>query len=170
MDPGLIAALRSLRTRQAAERLATGEAYDQSGYVACDELGSPLAPGWYSRQFGKLAVAAGVRRIPLHGARHTACSLTEKPGVPVSVISKWAGHYSGAFTMATYVHADGDDLAMGADVLAGSTRPEVGCESLRETGRWVVVRCSRYVRAGAAELRILDNCRMNRSACHFTER
>ncbi len=117
MDAGLVAALRSLRTRQAAERLAAGGAYEPSGYVAADELGAPLAPGWYSRRFARLAAAAGVRRIPLHGARHTACSLLEKAGVPVSVISKWAGHHSGAFTMATYVHADGDDLTMGADVL-----------------------------------------------------
>jgi hypothetical protein len=47
----------------------------------------------------------------------------EKAGVPVSVIAAWAGHYSGAFTMATYVHANPDDLAAGRDALAAVYRP-----------------------------------------------
>jgi hypothetical protein len=28
----------------------------------------------------------------------------EKAGVPISIISKWAGHYDSSFTMKTYVH------------------------------------------------------------------
>jgi integrase len=59
-----------------------------------------------------------VRRIRLHESRHTACSLMEKAGVPVSIIAAWAGHHSGAFTMSRYVHANPDDLAAGRDALA----------------------------------------------------
>jgi integrase-like protein len=55
---------------------------------------------------------AQARRIRLHESRHTACSLMEKAGVPVSVIAAWAGHYSGAFTMSQYVHANPDDLPL----------------------------------------------------------
>jgi integrase len=42
----------------------------------------------------------------------------EKAGVPISVISKWAGHYDAAFTMKTYVHASDDDLKAGVRTLA----------------------------------------------------
>jgi integrase len=65
---------------------------------------------------------AQVRRIRLHESRHTMCSLMEKAGVPASIISAWAGHYSAAFTMATYVHANPEDLAAGRDALAAIYR------------------------------------------------
>jgi integrase len=42
----------------------------------------------------------------------------EKAGVPISIISKWAGHYDAAFTMRTYVHASDDDLKKGTRTLA----------------------------------------------------
>jgi integrase len=118
LDEALVTALRALRARQAAERLAAGEAYERTGYVAVDELGRPVHPEWYTDEFHRVSARAGVRRIRLHAARHTACSLMEKAGVPVSIISAWAGHYSGAFTMATYVHANPEDLAAGRDALA----------------------------------------------------
>jgi hypothetical protein len=39
LDDDLVSALTALRRRQAAERLAAGEAYIDSGYVLTDELG-----------------------------------------------------------------------------------------------------------------------------------
>ncbi len=53
----------------------------------------------------------------MHGGRHSAITLTEKSGVPISIISWWAGHYDTGFTMKTYVHARRDDLSAGADLL-----------------------------------------------------
>jgi integrase len=79
-------------------------------------------PEWYTDEFHRVSDRAEVRRIRLHESRHTACSLMEKAGVPVSVIAAWAGHYSGAFTMATYVHANPDDLAAGRDALSAIYR------------------------------------------------
>jgi integrase len=45
-------------------------------------------------------------------------SLMEKAGVPISIVSKWAGHYDAAFTMRTYIHASDDDLKQGRNALA----------------------------------------------------
>ena len=81
-----------------------------------------MHPEWYTDEFHRVAARAQLRRIRLHESRHTACSLMEKAGVPVSVISAWAGHYSAAFTMATYVHANPDDLAAGRDALSAIYR------------------------------------------------
>jgi integrase len=61
--------------------------------------------------------AAGLRRITLHDSRHTTLSLMEKAGVPISVISKWAGHFDSAFTQKTYVHATTDDMTASAESL-----------------------------------------------------
>jgi integrase len=118
LDDALVAALRALKARQAAERLAAGPAYERTGYVAADELGRPVHPEWYTDEFHRVSDRAQVRRIRLHESRHTTCSLMEKAGVPVSVIAAWAGHYSGGFTMHQYVHANADALAAGRDALA----------------------------------------------------
>jgi hypothetical protein len=35
--------------------------------------------------------------------------ISQKAGVPISIVSKWAGHYDASFTMKTYVHASDDE-------------------------------------------------------------
>lgn len=61
---------------------------------------------------------AGLPKIRLHDSRHTTFGLMEKAGVPISIISKWAGHYDSSFTMKTYVHASSEDLEQGRQALA----------------------------------------------------
>jgi integrase len=122
LDEALVSALKALKARQAAERLAAGEAYERGGYVSADELGRPVHPEWYTDEFHRVSDRAGVRRIRLHESRHTALTLMEHAGVPVSILAAWAGHYSGAFTMSQYVHASPDDLAAGRDALSAIYR------------------------------------------------
>jgi integrase len=117
LDATVASALRALKVVQAAEKLAAGEAYVDSGYVVVDELGEPVHPEWYSDEFRRLSKRAGVKTIVLHEGRHTALSLMEKAGVPISIVSKWAGHYDTAFTYSAYVHASDDDLKTGTDAL-----------------------------------------------------
>ena len=129
MDDALVAALTDLRKRQAKESEAAGTAYladladlawyaDGDEYVVTDELRIPVHPEWYSDEFGRLLKWAKLRKIRLHDSRHTTLSLMEKAGVPISIVSKWAGHYDSAFTMKTYVHASDDDLMEGTKTLA----------------------------------------------------
>ena len=87
-------------------------------YVITDEAGTPVHPEWYSDEFGRLLRRAGLRRITLHDSRHTTLTLMEHAGVPISIISKWAGHYDSAFTQKTYVHASEEDLQRGQAALA----------------------------------------------------
>jgi integrase len=122
LDAAPVDLLRALRKRQMAEGAAAAPAYEPSGHVAADELGRPVHPEWYTDEFHRISDRAKVRRIRLHESRHTALSLMEKGGVPVSVITTWAGHYSRAFTMSQYVHANPDDLAAGRDALAAIFR------------------------------------------------
>ena len=117
LDDDLAAALTALRKRQAAEALAAGPAYSASGHVVADELGNAVGPEWFSDEFGREAARAGVRRITLHSARHIACTLMEKAGVSISIVSHWAGHASPEFTYRVYVHASDDDLGSGRDAL-----------------------------------------------------
>ena len=129
LDAVLVKALTALRKRMAAESQAAGTAYEAGladldwytpgdQYVITDELGVPVHPEWYSDEFARLLKRAGLRKIRLHDSRHTTLSLMEKAGVPISIISKWAGHYDAAFTMRTYVHASDEDLKEGTRTLA----------------------------------------------------
>lgn len=129
LDDDLVAALVELRKRQAKESESAGPAYGASleeldwyvagdEYVVTDELGIPLHPESYSDEFTRMLKRAGLSKIRLHDSRHTTLSLMEKAGVPISIISKWAGHYDSSFTMKTYVHASDEDLKQGRQALA----------------------------------------------------
>jgi integrase len=128
LDDALMEALTALRKRQLADSAAAGTAYQagladldwyQGGeYLITDELGMPVHPEWYSDEFGRLLKRTGLRRITLHDSRHTTLTLMEHAGVPISIVSKWAGHYDAAFTQRTYVHASDDDLEQGRRALA----------------------------------------------------
>ena len=78
-----------------------------------DELGVPVHPEWYSDEFGRLLRGTALPRSTLHDSRHTTLTLMEHAGVPISIVSKWEGHYDAAFTQKTYVHARPDDLHRG---------------------------------------------------------
>ncbi|MDA8321313.1 MAG: tyrosine-type recombinase/integrase [Actinomycetota bacterium] len=128
LDDALVDALTALRKLQMGESAAAGPAYQagladlgwfQGGeYVVTDALGRPVHPEWYSDEFGRIRRRAGLRKITLHDSRHTTLTLMEHAGVPISIISKWAGHYDSSFTQKTYVHASDDDLRRGRRALA----------------------------------------------------
>jgi integrase len=118
LDEVLVTALRALRKRQIAERLAAGEAYEDSGYLVTDELGRPLHPDRYSRyEFHRIRELAGLPRITLHDGRHTANSLMAAAGVPPHIRAAWCGHTQ-AVNEATYTHARPEDLALAAAALS----------------------------------------------------
>jgi integrase len=128
LDDELVGALKELRKRRLVDRMEAGAGYEVGftdldwyvpgdAYVVTDVLGIPVHPQWYSDEFDRLLRQVGLPRIRLHDSRHTTLSLMEKAGVPISVISKWAGHYDSAFTMRTYVHASDEDLEAGSETL-----------------------------------------------------
>lgn len=129
LDDALVGALTMLRKRQMAEAEAAAPAY-RAGladldwytpgdeYVVTDALGMPVHPEWYSDKFRRMLKRADLRRITLHDSRHTTLTLMEHAGVPISIVSKWAGHYDSSFTQKTYVHATEDDLKRGRRALA----------------------------------------------------
>jgi hypothetical protein len=67
---------QDVRARQAEEKLAAGEAYENSGYVVVDELGRPFKTDKLRREAHRLMAEAGVRKVRLYDARH--CSPLEE--------------------------------------------------------------------------------------------
>ena len=118
----LVGALRRAKRLQAADRLAAGPAYDDSGYVVANELGQPLPPGTLTYRWAAAVRASGLPKIRLHDGRHTAGSLMHARQVPIADISAWLGHASPAFTMRQYVHSQDEALKNAASVLGGALR------------------------------------------------
>jgi integrase len=104
LDDRLVNELKSHWARQAAERLAAGEAWEDTDYLFVDEIGHPYRPETLSRQFAMLSKTAGLRIIRLHDTRHTAASLMLAAGEAPKVVAELLGHSSPTITVNVYQH------------------------------------------------------------------
>jgi integrase len=103
-DEETAAVLRTQQRAQAAERLAWGEAWIESGLVFTNEDGSMLRPEALSRRFKGLAEKSGLPVIRFHDLRHTSASLALSADVAMQVVSVRLGHSSTGFTADRYTH------------------------------------------------------------------
>jgi integrase len=71
-----------------------------------DSLGLPLqSNNLGQREFARLITAAGVRRISIHGLRHTSATLLLKAGVAPHIVQQRLGHKKISTTLEIYAHA-----------------------------------------------------------------
>ena len=110
----LLTELAAARSRQAAEKLALGEAYSELGYVVYNEAGEPYHPSTLSTLWQAAIRTLAVPQIRLHDARHTCATLMHLQGVPIALVAAWLGHADVSFTMRTYVHAQPEALELAA--------------------------------------------------------
>jgi integrase len=87
-----------------------------------DELGRPLHPDWFSREFNLLVRRAGVPRIRLHDydLRHTYTTLALKSGVHPKVVSERLGHATVGITLDLYSHVAPAIARDAADAVAAT--------------------------------------------------
>ena len=99
-----IAALRSHRAAQAAERLAAGEVWDTShdDLVFRTELGELVHPDLFSRAFSRAVAASGLPVIRLHDLRHSWATNAFAAGLAAKTVSQQLGHSGIAITLDTY--------------------------------------------------------------------
>lgn len=101
-----VSALVAHKSRQAAERLAAGEAWQDNNLVFCHEDGSPFDVNQVRRDFQKITKAAGLGDdwVPRE-LRHTFVSLmSNHGGVAIEKISDLVGHSRTAITETVYRH------------------------------------------------------------------
>jgi integrase len=104
LDPGTLAALRTLRTEQARERLLHGEGYTDFDLVFCKPDGNPLHPDRTLRKFKDLAAQCKVPVIRLHDMRHTNATLLLETGIHSHVVQERLGHSHVSITLSIYAH------------------------------------------------------------------
>jgi integrase len=96
-------ALKAWRAQQAADRLAWGPDWADTGLVFTREDGTAVPGQWISVRFETLAYRARLPPVRFHDLRHGAASLCKAAGVDTKLISAMLGHSRTSFTDATYV-------------------------------------------------------------------
>ncbi len=102
LDRTTIRLLRAHLQRQRAERIAVGDARQDSGYVFTTPDGAPLHPDWLTRRFRRLVVDSGLPPVRLHDLRHGAASLAHAAGADLKTVQEQLGHTSIVLTAVTY--------------------------------------------------------------------
>jgi integrase len=103
----LVPLLREHRQLQLETRLALGAAWkgsDLGELVFPTALGRPVHRSVDRKAWVALLEAAGVRRVRVHDARHTAATVMLEEGVDLRVVQEWLGHSSYQLTAGTYQH------------------------------------------------------------------
>jgi integrase len=101
------------------------------GWLFCETGSMPIDASCDQRRWRALVAAAGVRYLPLHSARHSVATILMSQGANPKAVQMLLGHSSPAYTLATYVHPQVDDLRV---LLAGDSqvakRPRSGLQIL----------------------------------------
>ena len=96
------------------------------GWLFSESGVMPIDAGCDQRRWRALVAAAGVRYLPLHSARHSVATNLMSQGANPKAVQMLLGHSSPAYTLATYVHPQVDDLRA---LLADSNYGEIGEKS-----------------------------------------
>lgn len=104
LAPEAVQALRTWRAKQLEDRLAWGEAWQDTGHVFTRSDGSVVHPDSITSEFRRVQSRLDLPRIRLHDARHTWATLALKMGVPLKIVSANLGHSSITVTADIYSH------------------------------------------------------------------
>jgi integrase len=89
---------------------AFADAQNAQGLILTDSAGKPLHASTDSATWARILKSAGVRKVTVHTARHTAATQMIASGVDVKTVQVILGHSTPSFTLATYVHPSVEDL------------------------------------------------------------
>ncbi len=97
-------ALERQRWRQAKERLAAGELWEDQGLVFGSTIGTPMEPRNVNRRFEQLRDAAGLGWLHLHDLRHAFATFLLDQGEEWRTVMELLGHSTIRLTADTYGH------------------------------------------------------------------
>jgi integrase len=96
--------LRQVRVKQMERQLALGESWQGDGHVFTGANGRPIDGDRLTRDFGRIVQRSGLKKLTLHGLRHTFVALLIAGGVHPRTIADMVGHSSSSFTLDVYGH------------------------------------------------------------------
>jgi integrase len=113
-----IAVLKAHRDRQAFQRQAAGDSWQDHGLIVCTGTGTPINPNNVTRSYNRLVMLSGVPRIRVHDMRHTAATMLLRAGVSAKIVSERLGHATIAITLDTYSHVLPDMQDVAAEAMS----------------------------------------------------
>lgn len=119
LPPPVAGPLKAWRRQQAADQLAWGPDWPETGLVFTREDGSPVPFQWLSVRFATLACRCGLPPVTLHGLRHGAASLCKAAGLDSKYIADLLGHSRSGFTDDYYILLFPEVAAAAAAAAAG---------------------------------------------------
>jgi len=114
LPPQLVAALRAHRAVQLHERMTAGPVWRDGDFVWCQPNGRPIGSHADWDEWHALLKAAGIRRVRVHDARHTAATLLLAQGVDQRVVMEILGHSQISMT-SKYAHVLPEVMADAAE-------------------------------------------------------
>jgi integrase len=112
LAPGTLDLLRQWRSASPVRPL-----HPDRDYVFCTRPGSPLGLSYWQGKHDEFIRAAGIKRITLHGVRHTFGTLAMEQGIPIKVVSDVMGHRKIQTTIDRYQHPSDDFQRTAMDTL-----------------------------------------------------
>lgn len=113
-----VTALRDLRERQLADRMAAGELWQECGLVFTPQIGTPLDAGNVRRMFKNVCTAAGLGdNWTPRELRTSFVSLMSHRGVSIEEIARLVGHSSTRVTETVYRRELRPVITIGAEVM-----------------------------------------------------
>ena len=104
LDPATVAVLREHRKAMLKERLLVGPDFSDEGLVFHRPDGACLRPEAVSATFLRRVEQYGLRRLTVHGLRHTWATLALEQGIHPRVVQERLGHSTIAITLGIYSH------------------------------------------------------------------
>ena len=98
--------LERLQRTQAKQKEYCGDVWNDSGYVAVDEVGNPLSFSRLQKGFKRILKKCGLPDIRFHDLRHSVATYLLEIGIPIEEVSAWLGHSSIATTAKVYAHVN----------------------------------------------------------------
>ncbi|MFC6015633.1 tyrosine-type recombinase/integrase [Plantactinospora solaniradicis] len=129
-DADTAAVLTAYRARRAAQRLAAGPAWPDTGLFFVRPNGHPWHPNLVTQRFLKVVRRAGLPPIRLHDLRHDlrhgAATIALAAGIDIKVVSDQLGHTTTTLTRDTYQSVTKDLHRKAADAVAERIRSRRG--------------------------------------------
>lgn len=105
MGDDICTLLRQEQAYQNQRKQTLGKRWVDSGFVAVDAYGAPIAPNCLSMRFTRFIRAhPELPPLTLHGLRHSFATVASAQGVPLFDIGKALGHSTPAITGKIYTH------------------------------------------------------------------
>jgi integrase len=126
-DEATGAALEKWRKKQLVDRFRFGPAWRANGglgieanWVVTEPNGLVVHPDTLRNRFVRLAKAAGVEPLVLHGTRHSFATIALAEGVRPDLVSQALGHATVGFTLDVYAHPDAEEHLAAADMIGAA--------------------------------------------------